>query len=179
MELIINLVFAGFTLFVAIYVEKIMYHFPLTKKEVDEYQAMLDKAGAKYSLPTKYDAFTELMTQRKQAKGFTLIFSGILAAIALIALAFVTNLSLLNIGIICASALILIIYGIIQMAESKKLAIVMLTFVLALGTMGRFALDELIALSPYAYFYLCGLVLLLGVFVLGRSSVKSKQPKKL
>lgn len=169
METAINVIVIIFTILMAVYVE-IMYRKPLAEKEVSDYQKVLDKADlnckVKYNLTYKHDAFTELMTQRKLAKGFALVFSGIFLALTLIILAFVTSLSLLNIGIICTSGLVLMLYGIIKMAESKNFTIGVLAFVLVLGTLGRFALDELMALSPYAYFYLCGLVVLLGVFSL-------------
>jgi hypothetical protein len=173
-ELIINLIVAGFTLLMIIYVEKVMNHFPLTQKEVDKYQTVLDKSKGD-DLP-KYDAFTELTNQRKQAKGFTLIFSGFFLAFVLIGLAFVTTLSFTNIGVICLSAITLICYGIIKLAESKKLAIGMLAVVFVMGTLAMMAFDKLMTLSPYAYIYLCGLVLLLGILcLLPRRKVKENQ----
>ena len=51
------------------------------------------------------------MTQKKQAKGFNLIFAGILLAMVLVILAFVTVPSLLNIFVICVSSLALMLYG--------------------------------------------------------------------
>jgi hypothetical protein len=170
METVISITVASFTLLVILIVEKIMYRVLPTKKDIVDYQRVLNemdaKANAKHGFSWKHDAMVEIMKQRKQTKCFTLIFSGILLVIVLILLVCITTLSLINIGIICISGIVLICYGLIKIAESKKLALGVLSSVFIVGTLMMFIFDKLMAMSPYAYFYLCGLILLLGIFSL-------------
>ncbi|MBN2854420.1 hypothetical protein JXK06_02720 [Patescibacteria group bacterium] len=168
METAISIMVIGFVVLVIVYVEMLMHRKPITGKEISDYQKRLNEmdANAKtaYGLDWKHDALTELTGERKQAKCFTLIFSGIFLAFVLILLAFITTLSPSNIGIICGNGIALICYGLIKMSESKKLAIAVLSFVFILGTLMMFVFDKLMTMSPYAYFYLCGLILVIGIF---------------
>ena len=171
METAINFMVIGFTFLVIIYVEVFMNKKPLTEKEIADYQKILDETDARvkanYGLVWQHYAATELMEQRKQKKSYTLIFSGIILASSFILLACVTTfLSLINIGIVCMSGIILICYGLIKIAESKKLAIVVLSSIFIIGSLAMLALDKLMATSPYAYWYLCGLILVIGIFTL-------------
>jgi magnesium-transporting ATPase (P-type) len=170
-EATISVLIIGFTFLVIMYVEMFMYRKSLTKKEVADYQEVLNemdtKAEANYGLKCKHDATTELMRQRKEKKSFTLIFSGIFLAFVFILLACMTTfLTLINIGIISISGIILICYGLIKIAESKGLAIVVLSIIFIIGTVVMLAFNELMASSPYAYWYFCLLVLVIGVFSL-------------
>jgi hypothetical protein len=171
METTISFMVISFTILVIVYVEMVMSKRSLTAKEIADYQRMLDEmdsnAKIKYGLEFKHDAATELMEQKKQKKSFTLIFSGILLAFVFILLACMTTwLSLINTGIVCISAIILICYGLIKIAESKLLAVGVLSFVFVFGTLAMLAFDNLMAMSPYAYFYFCGLILVIGIFSL-------------
>lgn len=179
MEAIINGIIVGFTFLAIILVEMVMGKQPLTKKEVSDYQKILDEMDAKaqtdYNLVWKHDAAFELMNQRKQNKSFVLTFSGMFIALTFIILACLTTfLSLLNIGIACASGIILFCYGLIKMADSKKLAIGVLLFIFIIGTLSMFAFDRLMAMSPFAYAYFCGLILVLGVFSFINNARQSK-----
>ena len=112
----------------------------------------------------KLDARTEILQGRKQAKSFALIFSGIFLVFVLIGLAMFISIPLSSIGIICASGIILICYGLIKIAESKKLAVIMLIFVFLIGTGMMIIFDHLMTLSPYTFFYLVGLIFVIGFF---------------
>ena len=168
METIINISVICFTLSVIIFVEKLMYMKAIGEQKIADYQKVLDKmdknAKIEYNLDWKHDSKTEILQGRKQAKSFTLIFSGIFLVFVLLGLAVFTSVSLTSIGFICTSGIILICYGLIKIAESKKLAVVVLLFVFVVGTLMNVAFDKLMTASPYAYFYLCGLILVLGIF---------------
>jgi|GEM_PF-1709818 len=168
METIISIAVISFTILVILIVEKIMYRVLPTKQALINYQKVLDEmdtaANAKYGFSWKHEALIEIMKQRKQSKSFALIFSGVFLVFVLILLAFITTLSFANIGIICVSGIALICYGLIKIAESKKLAAGILSFVFITGTLMMLAFDKLMTMSPYMYFYLCGLILFLGIF---------------
>lgn len=170
MEGFISLLIAVFTIMIIVMVERFMYSLQPSKQKIIDYQKELDKmdanAKAEYGLDWKHNATTEIMKGRKQNKSFTLIFSGIFLAFVLIALTFFHHLSLTNIAIICISSIVLICYGLIKMAESKKLAIITLSFVFIVGTGCMYLFDMLMSASLYTYFYLCGLVALLGLLTL-------------
>jgi hypothetical protein len=149
------------------YVELFMHRKPLTEKEISDYQKTLDKihesVKADYGLELKYEAKTQLLESRRQTKASFLIFSGLSIALIFVALIFISVPSFTNIGIMCVSAIMLICYGLIKMSESKKLAIVLLSFIFVFGTLAKFAFDELVTMSPSVYFYLCVLIIITSV----------------
>ena len=169
METIISATVISFVVLLLIYVEVLMHKKPITEKKIKDYQKKLDEMDSdvkiNYGLDWKHDALTEIKKERKQTKCFTLIFSGFILFFVLILLTSITTLSLTNIGIICGSSIILICYGLIKMAEFKKTAIAILSFVVILGTLMMFVFDKLMEMSPYAYFYLCGLALAVSVLI--------------
>jgi hypothetical protein len=160
----------GFVAAIIVYVEMFMHRKPLTEKEISDYQRTLDKinvsAKTEYGLELKYEAKTQLLESRRQTKASVLIFSGLSIALIFVLLIFIKVPSFTNIGIMCISAIMLICYGLIKMSESKKLAIGLLLFVFVFGTLVKFAFDNLMSWSPYTYFYLCGLIVILGIFSL-------------
>jgi uncharacterized membrane protein HdeD (DUF308 family) len=153
-----------------VYIELIMHRKPLNLNKIIEYQKALDesdkRALEKYGLDWKHDAFTELMAQRKQSKAFTGIFSGVAMVFVLIAFIFVTHISPANVIIICTSGLLLMCYGMIKLAENRWFAVGLLAFIFIVGTLGQLAFEKMMTMDPYAYFYLCGLILLIGILSL-------------
>ncbi|MFA5163454.1 MAG: hypothetical protein WC441_02895 [Patescibacteria group bacterium] len=170
METTISIMVIGFVAAVIVYVEMFMHRKPLTEKEISDYQRTLDKINASaktnYGLELKYEAKAQLLESRRQTKASVLIFSGLSIALFFVLLIFIKVPSFTNIGIMCISAIMLICYGLIKMSESKKLAIGLLLFVFVFGTLAKFILDSLMSSSPYMYFYLCGLIVILGIFSL-------------
>jgi uncharacterized membrane protein len=170
METTISIMVIGFVAAVIVYVEMFMHRKPLTEKEISDYQRTLDKINAsaktEYGLELKYEAKTQLLESRRQTKASVLIFSGLSIALFFVLLIFIKVPSFTNIGIMCISAIMLICYGLIKMSESKKLAIGLLLFVFVFGTLAKFIFDSLMSSSPYMYFYLCGLIVILGIFSL-------------
>ena len=167
METIINFSVFFYTIFMVVFIEKIMYCKPLSINRIIDYQRELDesdrRAREKYGLEWSHDAFTEIMNQRKLGKGFTAIFSGMALVFVLVILACMMTLPLSSIGVICVSALMLMIYGIIRLSEKKWLAVGLLAFIFIIGTIMNAGLTKLMTMSPYSYFYLCGLIILIGV----------------
>lgn len=170
METIISVLVIAFAIGVALYVEMFMCKKILTGQEVLDYQRELDQINAKarenYGLELKLNAETRLLESRKEKKSFVLIFSGIAIAFVLILLLFSSILSFTNIAIMCISAIMLICYGMIKMAESRKLAIALLVLILIIGILTKIAFDKAIEISPWVYLYLCILVALIGVLSL-------------
>lgn len=168
METAISIMIIGFVFLAIVYVEMFMHRNPLSETEISDYQTTLDKidreSQAKYGVEMKFDAKTQLLESRNQTKASVLIFAGMFVALALVMSIFIKMPSLTNIGIMCISAIMLICYGLIKMSESKKLAIGLLSFIFVFGTLAKFAFDKLMAFSPYAYFYLCGLIVIMGIF---------------
>lgn len=163
----LSILIPSFTLLVIACVHFVMGRKPLTDKEISDYQILLDEAdkNAKlnYGLEWNRDAKTELMIQRQQKKCFTLIFSGIFLAFVLIALAIVSTLTNFNISLIALSAILLICYGLIMISESKKFAVSVLSFIFIAGTIAMLIFDHLILISPYAFVYLCVLIVIAGI----------------
>lgn len=169
METIISVLVIAFVVGVIFYVEMFMCK-PLLDKEIFDYQRKLDRISIKsrvdYGLELYYDAKTELLESQNQKKAFALIFAGTAISLSFIISVFLGILSLTNIMIICISAIMLICYGIIKMSESKKLAIGLLIFIFILGTLAKIFFDKMMEMSPYAYFYLCGIIVLISIFSL-------------
>lgn len=170
MEAIVTFILIDITFLVIVYSVLICGR-SRNKNEIEDYQKILDESDAdahiNYGLEWKHDAATELAKQRKQKKALVLIFSGILIAMVSIILACTTTfLSLLNVEIACISSIVLILFGIIIVSESKKLAIGILLLVIVMGTIIMFVFDKLMTMSPYAYFYFCGLILLIALATL-------------
>lgn len=167
METLVSVMVIGFVMAVIIYVEVFMHKKPLTEKEISDYQKMLDKINGSlktnHGLKLKYEAKSQLLEERKQAKASVLIFSGMLIALALVLSIFIKTPSLLNIGIMCVSAIMLICYGLIKISKSKKLAIGLLLFIFIFGTLAKFAFDKLMEMSPSVYLYLCLLIVVVSV----------------
>jgi len=168
METVISIMVIGLVILAIVYVEMFMHRKPLSEKEISDYQTTLDRidreSQEKYGIEMKFDAKTQLLESRKQTKASVLIFAGMFVALVLVLSIFIKVPSLTNIGIMCISAIMLICYGLIKMSESKKLAIGLLSFIFVFGTLAKFAFDKLMTLSPYAYFYLCGLIVVMGIF---------------
>jgi len=178
METLINILVLVFTASVAFIVEKIMYRHAPSQQKIADYQIELDKMDAnakiKWDLDWNHDSLTEIIKSREFIKSMVPIFSGVFLAFVFLLTIVTTRLSDANYFLMCVSALILICYGLIRMAESKKLAIGLLAFILVSGTLVDIAFDKLMVWNPYTYFYLCGLIAVIAIFILGRSSVKKK-----
>lgn len=160
----------AFAIGVVLYVEMFMCKKILTGQEVLDYQRKLDQINAKarenYGLELKLDAETRLLESRKEKKSFVLIFSGIAIAFVLVVSLFIGVLSFVNMVIMCITSMMLICYGVIKMAESRKLAIALLVFILSIGILTKIAFDKAIEISPWVYLYLCILVALIGILSL-------------
>ena len=170
METIINTAVICFTLSVIIFVEKLMYRAPISKQKIADYQKVLDKmdknAKEKYGLEWNHDSLTEILKERTQSKSFTLIFSGVFLVFVLLGLATFISIPFSSIGIICMSGIILMCYGLIKISESRKFAVIVLLFVFTVGTLMNLVFTKLMTASPYAYYYLCALILVIGIFTL-------------
>lgn len=170
METIISIAVIIFVLLVLLYVEKLMYRKALSVGEINAYQKVLNKMGNnlkdRWDIEWKQDAHAELKKQRREKKAALLVFSGIFLAFVLILLKLELNISPNNIAVFAGSSLILICYGFIKMAESRKLAISILSLIFILFVLAMFIFEKLMAISPYSYFYLCGVVVIMGVISL-------------
>ncbi len=171
MEVVNSIIIIAFVFGVVFYVEIFMYN-PLSQKEISSYQRVLDRARANtqlmHGIEIKLDdAETQLRQGRKEAKAFTLIFSGMAIALAFILLLIFTDiLSFSNIAVMCISAIILISYGIIKISESKKLATLLLIIIFILGTLAYLAFGKLMEISPYAYYSLGVIIIFIEIFIL-------------
>ncbi|PKM88573.1 hypothetical protein CVU83_01560 [Candidatus Falkowbacteria bacterium HGW-Falkowbacteria-2] len=169
MEAAISSIVIGFVILTIVYVEMFLHRKPLTEKEISDYQVTLDKMSIKakvdYNLDYNFDSKTQLLESRRQTKAMYLILAGLLIVFSFLGLLLTDVLSLVNIGIMCTSALLLICYGIIKIAESKKLAVGMLLFVLVAGSLAKFVFDSMM-MSGNVYFYLCGAIVLISILSL-------------
>ena len=168
MEAIVSILVIVFAVGMVLYVEIFMYRKPLTEKEISDYQVTLNKISESlkndHGVESSYDSKTQLLDIRKQEKSSVLVLAGVAIGLCFVVLVFTGILSLTNIGIMCVSAVVLIIHAIIKMAESKKVAISLVVFILALGTLAKFLFDKAMEMSPYAYLYCCAIILLIGAF---------------
>jgi len=171
MELIINSLVIIFTALVILIVEKFMYRVQPSQQRISDYQKKLDEMDAnakkEYNLDWKHDATDEIMKERKLTKCFTLIFSGAFLVFILMGLIFLVP-SFREVSIICISGIVLICYGFIKLAESKKAIVIVLAFVFIVGI----GLDYIIRLSPYSFFYLCGFIAIVGILTMIPGSKK-------
>jgi hypothetical protein len=172
MEAFINLFVIVFTGMMILFVEKFLYTLPPSSQRLMDYQKELDKMDAnllkEYGIEDKHYAADEIMKERHLIKCFTLIFSGAFLAFVLIGLIFLMP-SFREISIICISAIVLICYGLIKVAESKKLAVAILLFVVVT----TIVIEMLMALLPvYAFFGMCVLVAFLSILTMIPGSKK-------
>lgn len=182
METIINVVVITFVVAVVYYVEVFIYKEPLTKKEILAFKQAADQIkneikDVKYRARLGLDAETQLIRSRRETKGVYFIFSGMSMALLFVILLFFTEfLSFTNMEIMGISAIALICYGLIKMAESKKLAIGILISIFIFGTLVRIVFDKTMdmSMSPSVYLYLCAVIVLIGIF----SLFSQTKPKK-
>lgn len=172
METIIMALVIIFDVTIILLVEKFMHRHLPSQEEVDDQQKILDDidvlAKSKYNLDWKHDALTEIMSQRKNSESFTLILSGMFLVLFLLVLVFFTSLSLLVIGVISTSSFILICYGLIKISDSKRAAVGLLGTVIILAFLSILVFYNYIRILPYGYFYLCGLLLLIGLLIVSK-----------
>lgn len=175
METLINITLISFTCLIILIVEKLIYKRPPSLKKISDYQQTLNQmdqqAKNNYGFKWQHDAFTEITQQRKEIKSWLLIGAGFFLTFCLIASIAFNKPSIENLIMICINALLLILYGIIKMAESKKLAIGLLTIILILSSISFFTFNLLATYSPYLLFYLYAAILIIGLL-----SLKPKKP---
>lgn len=168
METAVSILVIVFAVGMVLYVEIFMYRKPLTEKEISDYQVTLNEISeslkSNHGVESSYDSRTELLDIRKQEKSSVLVLAGLGIGLWFVLLVFTGAPSLTDIGIMCVSSIALIIHAIIKMAESKKVAIGLLVFILTLGTLAKIAFDKAMEMSPYAYLYCCAIILLIGAF---------------
>ncbi len=146
-----------------------MYRKPLSINRIIDYQKTLDESDKRsyeeYGLNFHHFAFTELMNQRKQAKGFTAIFAGMFLALMLFFLAAILTLDVSSISIICISAIMLLCYGIVKISEKRWIALVLLVFIFTLSTFMHLVLNGWLLKELYTYYYMCGLIILISSII--------------
>ncbi len=177
MEIIVNTLLIAITILIVVIVEFFMYK-PTTVKKIISLQEELDETASNikkhYGLDIRYDSFSQIIKQRNQKKSFILIFSGVLLAFVLLAFIFIYETSFLTIIIIAVSSLFLIFYGLIKMAESKKIAIGLIAIIIVMVILANNLFDRLMNLSPNSYYYILVfiIVLMVSLFVFLRKRAK-------
>lgn len=167
METAINITVMFFIFLVIILLEKLNKK-EISAREIIDYQRKLNasnkKMREKYGVDYKHDAVTEILKERKQTKSFVLIFSGIFLFGVLTIGSFFMIFSFSNIGILCLGAFILICYGIIKAAKSRKVIILLFLLTFVFGTVINYLFDKKVT-DIELYFYLSEVLLIISMLL--------------
>lgn len=165
---IIEAIIIAITLMVIIVSAAIRRQKP-TDKQLQKLQQSLDKsdaqANAQFDVDWHHDALEEYQKDRKHISGFVSLLTGLcLAALFMVSVLFLP-LEMTTIIMICISAMILMVHGLLIFAEKKWVAILTLSIVFLLSGYILAVSESLI--PPYTnpvilYRYLFGIILFCG-----------------
>lgn len=122
---------------VILLVEFLMYRRPLTEEQITQYQQVLDEKADRwrevFDTDFKRDARAELLQIRRQKKAGVIFAAAILILSVFMLLIFLDRVTIdLSIAM-CSAGILLLSYGMIKIAESKKTAIAVLVVIILLS----------------------------------------------
>lgn len=153
MESIVSSSVVFFAIVTFFIIEKLMYRNPLSQERIKEYQETLNElsiiAKEQYKVDLKQDAFTELMKEREVIKSLLFIFSGFLSGAVLIVLVMFYCPSYSDINLIAFMAAMLISYGFVRSAKSKRNALAILIILMLFVTFFSLILGRWVECNYY------------------------------
>ena len=137
MEMFWMFIMMGIVLFVILSVEFLMYRRPLTEEQIAQYQQVLDEKTDRwreeFDLDVRLDARVELLQAKRQKKARVIFAAAILILSVFMLLIFLDRVTIdLSIAM-CSAGIVLLSYGMIKIAESKKTAIAVLVVIILLS----------------------------------------------
>lgn len=132
----------GIVLSVILLVEFLMYRRPFTEEQITQYQQVLDEKANRlreeFDLDFQWDARAELLQIQQTKKARVIFAAAMLIVLVFMLLIFLDRVTIdLSIAM-SAAGILLVAYGVIKIAESKRIAIAVL--------LGIFLLSMLISL---------------------------------
>lgn len=137
MEMFWMFIMMSIALSVILLVEFLMYRRPLTEEQITQYQQVLDEKADRwrevFDTDFKRDARAELLQIRRQKKAGVIFAAAILILSVFMLLIFLDRVTIdLSIAM-CSAGILLLSYGMIKIAESKKTAIAVLVVIILLS----------------------------------------------
>lgn len=138
-----------------------------TDKQLQKLQQSLDKSDAqaneRFGLDWHHDALEEYQKDKTHISGFVSLLTGLcLAALFMVSVLFLP-LEMTTIIMICISAMILMVNGLVIFAEHKLIAILTLIIVLGISILTLYKIESIMTYDPsLVYRYLCGIILFAG-----------------
>jgi len=137
MEMFWMFIMMGIVLSVILSVEFLMYRRPLTEEQIAQYQQVLDEKTDRwreeFDLDVRLDARVELLQAKRQKKARVIFAAAMLIISVFMLLIFLDRVTIdLSIAM-CSAGILLLSYGMIKIAESKKTAIAVLVGIILLS----------------------------------------------
>lgn len=137
MEMFWMFIMMGIVLFVILSVEFLMYRRPVTKEQIAQYQQVLDEKANRlreeFDLDFQWDARAELLQIQQTKKARVIFAAAMLIVLVFMLLIFLDRVTIdLSIAM-CSAGIVLLSYGMIKIAESKKTAIAVLVVIILLS----------------------------------------------
>ncbi len=137
MEMFWMFIMMGIVLSVILSVEFLMYRRPLTEEQIAQYQQVLDEKTDRwreeFDLDVRLDARVELLQAKRQKKARVIFAAAMLIISVFMLLIFLDRVTIdLSIAM-CSAGILLLSYGMIKIAESKKTAIAVLVVIILLS----------------------------------------------
>jgi len=137
MEMFWMFIMMGIVLFVILSVEFLMYRRPVTKEQIAQYQQFLDERSKhwqeEFDFDVRLDARVELLQAKRQKKVRVIFAAAMLIVLVFMLLIFLDRVTIdLSIAM-CSAGILLLSYGMIKIAESKKTAIAVLVVIILLS----------------------------------------------
>jgi hypothetical protein len=137
MEMFWMFIMMGIVLSVILSVEFLMYRRPLTEEQIAQYQQVLDEKTDRwreeFDLDVRLDARVELLQAKRQKKARVIFAAAMLIVLVFMLLIFLDRVTIdLSIAM-CSAGIVLLSYGMIKIAESKKTAIAVLVVIILLS----------------------------------------------
>lgn len=138
-----------------------------TIQQLENLQQSLDKsdaqANAQFGLQWHHDALEEYQKSRIHISGFISLFAGLCLTALFIVSIFFLAFEMTTIIMICISAMILMVNGLVIFAEHKLIAILTLIIVLSISILTLYKIESIMTYDPsLVYRYLCGIILFAG-----------------
>lgn len=137
MEMFWMFIMMGIVLSVILSVEFLMYRRPLTEEQIAQYQQVLDEKTDRwreeFDLDFQWDARAELLQIQQTKKARVIFAAAMLIVLVFMLLIFLDRVTIdLSIAM-CSAGILLLSYGMIKIAESKKTAIAVLVVIILLS----------------------------------------------
>ena len=135
-----------------------------TIQQLEKLQQSLDKsdaqANAHFGTHWHHDALEEYKKDRIHISGFLSLLSGVaIASLFMLSILFI-SFSDTTIIMICISAMILIVNGLIIFAERKWVALLTLSIILIISILILYKIESVMIYDPaLVYRYLCGIII--------------------